>query len=229
MTGGTTAPFRVVIVDDQTVVRDGLAIMLDLLPEIAVVGVAADGLEAIDMADALQPDAMLVDLHMPVLDGIEATRRLTSEHPDIAVVVLTTYVDDASVLDALRAGARGYLTKNAGRADIARALQGATSGQSVLDQDVQATLLGFTASPVDDRTPGRRALPDDLTAREAEVLALIGQGCSNGDIAAKLYLSAHTVKTHINRIFSKTQSRDRAQAVLYAQDHGLTSDPREHK
>jgi DNA-binding NarL/FixJ family response regulator len=223
MTEGSRGPLRIVIADDQTVVRDGLAIMLDLLPEIAVVGAAANGVEALELAESLKPDAMLIDLHMPVLDGIDATQRLSHDHPQIAVVVLTTYADDASVLDALRAGARGYLTKNAGRADIARALQGAASGQSVLDQDVQATLLGATASPPDHPTTSKRVLPDNLTVREVEVLALIGQGCSNGDIAAKLYLSAHTVKTHINRIFAKTHSKDRAHAMLYAQKHGLTS------
>jgi DNA-binding NarL/FixJ family response regulator len=219
-------PLRLVIADDQTVVRDGLSIMLDLLPDIEVVGVAADGEEALELADRLRPDAMLVDLHMPVLDGIMATRRLTLDHPDIAVVVLTTYADDASVLEALRAGARGYLTKNASRADIARALQGAVNGQSVLDQDVQAALLG-AAGTVPDAPLVTSLLPDDLTAREAEVLALIAGGHSNGDIAAALFLSAHTVKTHINRIFAKTHSRDRAQAILYAQEHGLALRPGE--
>jgi DNA-binding NarL/FixJ family response regulator len=217
---------RIVIVDDQTVVRDGLSVMLDLLPEITVVGVAANGEEALELADRLRPDAMLVDLHMPVLDGITTTRRLALDHPDTAVVVLTTYADDTSVLEALRAGARGYLTKNASRADIARALQGAVNGQSVLDRDVQAALLGATGgAPEPPRVT--TVLPDDLTVREAEVLALIAGGQSNGDIAATLFLSAHTVKTHINRIFAKTHSRDRAQAILYAQEHGLAPRPGE--
>jgi DNA-binding NarL/FixJ family response regulator len=215
---------RVVVADDQTAVRDGLVVMLDLLPEISVVGAAADGAEALALADEHHPDAMLVDLHMPVLDGIETTRRLSQEHPGIAVVVLTTYADDASILDALRAGARGYLTKNAGRADIARALHGAVNGQSVLDSSVQATLLRTTGDPRPANPSPARSLPDDLTAREAEVLSLIAQGLTNRDIAASLYLSAHTVKTHINRIFAKTGAKTRSKAILYAQNHGL-SDP----
>jgi DNA-binding NarL/FixJ family response regulator len=212
---------RVVVADDQTAVRDGLVLMLDLLPEISVVGAAADGVEALALAEEHQPDAVLVDLHMPILDGIETTRRLTRDHPRIAVVVLTTYADDASILDALRAGARGYLTKNAGRADIARALHGAVNGQAVLDRDVQATLLGITGALPNPVPTAVRPLPDDLTAREGEVLALIAQGLTNRDIAASLYLSAHTVKTHINRIFAKTGATDRSKAILYAQSHGL--------
>ena len=132
-------------------------------------------------------------------------------------------LERCSILDALRAGARGYLTKNAGRTDIARALHGAVNGQSILDSDVQATLLGIAGVPRSAKSTIPRLLPDDLTAREAEVLVLIGQGLTNRDIAASLYLSAHTVKTHINRIFAKTGAKNRAQAILYAQNHGLSN------
>jgi DNA-binding NarL/FixJ family response regulator len=229
MTDAPPEAIRVVVADDQTAVRDGLVLMLDLLPEITVVGAAANGVEALSLAEEHRPDAMLMDLHMPVLDGIEATRRLTATHPGIAVVVLTTYADDASVLDALRAGARGYLTKNAGRTDIARALHGAVHGQSVLDRNVQATLLGIAEAPKSATPITMRSLPDDLTAREAEVLALIAQGLTNRDIATSLYISAHTVKTHINHIFAKTGATTRAEAILYAQRHGLSgSGPLEH-
>jgi DNA-binding NarL/FixJ family response regulator len=221
MTDIVPEAIRIVVADDQTAVRDGLVLMLDLLHEISVVGAAVNGVEALALADEHQPDAMLIDLHMPVLNGIETTRRLTVEHPEIAVVVLTTYADDASILDALRAGARGYLTKNAGRIDIARAINGAVNGQSVLDSNVQATLLGIAGSPHNAKPT--RPLPDDLTAREAEVLALIAQGLTNRDIASSLYLSAHTVKTHINRIFAKTGAKSRAEAMLYAQSHGLST------
>jgi DNA-binding NarL/FixJ family response regulator len=216
-------PLRIVVADDQTSVRDGLVLMLDLLPEITVVGAAADGAQAIALVAEHRPDAMLVDLHMPVLDGIETIRRLAIEHPEVAVVVLTTYADDSSILDALRAGARGYLTKNAGRVDIARALQGAVSGQSVLDADVQAKLLGVAQQPTRDEPISPAALPDNLTAREGEVLVLIARGLTNRDIAASLYLSAHTVKTHINRVFAKTGAKNRSQAILYAQTHGLSN------
>lgn len=221
MTDVAPEAIRIVVADDQTAVRDGLVVMLDLLPEISVVGAAANGIEALALADEHQPNALLIDLHMPVLDGIETTRRLTMEHPEIAVVVLTTYADDASILDALRAGARGYLTKNAGRIDIARAINGAVNGQSVLDSNVQATLLGIAGSPLDEKRSAVRPRPDDLTAREAEVLALIAQGLTNRNIADSLYLSAHTVKTHINRIFAKTGAKTRAEAILYAQRHGF--------
>jgi DNA-binding NarL/FixJ family response regulator len=211
---------RIVVADDQRSVLDGLALMLDLLPDITVVAVAGDGEETLAAVGAHRPDVVVIDLHMPAMGGVEATRRITAEYPGTAVVVLTTYADDASVLDALRAGARGYLTKNAGRADIARAIHAAASGQSILDPAVHATVLEAALS-----APARPAaapeLPDGLTSREGDVLALIAQGLSNSEIAAALFLSANTVKTHINRVFAKTGSKTRAQAVRYAHDHGL--------
>lgn len=211
---------RIVIADDQTSVREALAVMLDLVDGIEVVGTAADGAETLELVEALRPAAVLVDLHMPVLDGVETTRRLRRDHPDVAVVILTTYSDEGSVRDAIGAGATGYLTKNAGRADIVRALSGAVHGQSVMASEVHATLLrNLAASP--GRPPPAGPLPADLTAREAEVLVLIAEGYSNGEIAAALYLSHHTVKTHITRIFAKTGSRDRTQAVLFAREHDL--------
>ncbi|HEY6492974.1 MAG TPA: response regulator transcription factor [Trebonia sp.] len=163
---------------------------------------------------------------MPVLDGIAATRRLTAEHPAVAVVILTTYADDESVLEALRAGARSYLTKDADRADIASALQAAAGGLSVLDPRVQATLLAAATSP-GSASPRRQELvspappPDGLTQREAEILALIAQGLTNLEIASRLFLSNHTVKTHISRIFAKTGSRDRVAATGYARRHDI--------
>jgi DNA-binding NarL/FixJ family response regulator len=213
---------RIIIADDQTAVRDGLAIMLDLLPDIAVVGAAANGREAIELVAEQRPDVALIDLHMPVLDGIETTRRLSAEHPDVAVVILTTFADDTSIIAALSAGARGYLTKDAGRADIARALHAAASGQSVLDHHVQAALLRATAPPPE--TPAaaaasQRPLPDGLTVREAEVLDLIAKGLTNPQIAEALFVSAHTIKTHVNRIFAKTGSRNRSEAIAYAREH----------
>jgi DNA-binding NarL/FixJ family response regulator len=212
-------PLRIVIADDQTAVRDGLAIMLDLLPDISV-GAAINGLEALDLVERHQPDVALIDLHMPILDGIEATRRLSAEHPEVAIVILTTFADDASVISALQAGARGFLTKDAGRADIARALHAAASGQSVLDHDAQAALLrtSVAAEPT-PAAPPYRSLPDGLTAREAEVLELVARGMTNPQIAGALFVSAHTVKTHINRIFAKTSSKNRREAIAYAHDH----------
>jgi DNA-binding NarL/FixJ family response regulator len=219
------APLRIVIADDQASVREGLVLLLGGMPGIEVVGAAADGQQALDLVAENQPDAILLDLHMPVLDGIGATRRLTAEHPRVAIVVLTTYADDHSVLDALQAGARSYLTKDADRTDIARALHAAAGGLTVLDPRVHATLLASaTPAPEPARAepvPGGAPLPDGLTQREAEILALIADGLTNPEIAARLYLSGHTVKTHINRIFAKTGSRDRAAAIGYAHRHNI--------
>jgi DNA-binding NarL/FixJ family response regulator len=215
-----TSPLRVIVADDQASVREGLVVLLDLLPDIDVVASAADGQQAIALVALHRPDAILLDLHMPVLNGIDTTARLSREYPDVAIVILTTYADDASVLAALRAGARSYLTKDADRADIARALHSAAHGLSILDPTVQATLL---AAALRDRTPAPPAsLPDGLTPREAEILGLIAAGTSNSDIASRLVLSQHTVKSHINRIFTKTGSADRAAATGYAHAHGLT-------
>jgi DNA-binding NarL/FixJ family response regulator len=218
-----SAPLRVVVADDQASVREGLVLLLGGLPGIDVVGAAADGEQALELVAEHKPDAILLDLHMPVLDGIAATRRLTAEHPGVAIVILTTYVDDTSVLDALRAGARSYLTKDADRTDIARALQAAAGGLTVFDPRVHDTLLAAAAARPDPgpADPGRTAPPDGLTHREAEILALIGAGLTNPEIAERLYLSNHTVKTHINRIFAKTGSRDRAAAMGYARRHHL--------
>ncbi|MFC1400446.1 MULTISPECIES: response regulator transcription factor [Streptacidiphilus] len=233
---GAPSPLRVVVADDQASVREGLVLLLGALPDIEVVASAADGAQALELVAEHRPDAILLDLRMPVLDGIEATRRLTAEHPSVAVVVLTTYADDGSVLDALRAGARSYLTKDADRTDIARALHAAAGGLSVMDPRVQAALLAAASAPAappaggagpsaDAAHPGtlpsHTALPDGLTQREAEILTLIARGLNNPEIAAALVLSGHTVKTHINRIFAKTGSRDRTAAVAYARRHQL--------
>jgi DNA-binding NarL/FixJ family response regulator len=225
-------PLRVVIADDQASVREGLVLLLGGLPGIDVVGAAADGEQALELVAEYQPDVILLDLHMPVLDGIGATRRLVAEHPGVAIVVLTTYVDDTSVLEALRAGARSYLTKDADRTDIAQALRAAVGGLTVFDPRVHATLLaatsGTAASPGATSATPRSAPatrppdpPDGLTQREAEILSLIAQGLTNGEIAERLFLSNHTIKTHINRIFAKTGSRDRVAAIGYAQRHNI--------
>jgi DNA-binding NarL/FixJ family response regulator len=223
----TGPELRIVIADDQASVREGLVLLLGGLPGIDVVGAAADGEQALELVAEHRPDAILLDLHMPVLDGIGATRRLTAEHPEVAIVVLTTYVDDHSVLDALRAGARSYLTKDADRTDIARALQAAASGLTVFDPRVHDTLLAATLAPAasESSQPGPAwpapPQPDGLTHREVEILGLIAHGLTNPEIAGRLYLSNHTIKTHINRIFAKTGSRDRAAAISYARQHHI--------
>jgi DNA-binding NarL/FixJ family response regulator len=220
----TEAKVRVLAVDDQRVVREGLAMLLGLLPDVEVVGTAANGEEALVMAEELRPDVILMDLRMPRMDGVEATRRLRASHPQIKVVVLTTYADDRSVIDALRAGALGYLTKDAGADEIRQALQRVTSGQASLDPAVQMHLIeAITTTNITSDTSATPAaeLPDGLTPREAEVLGLIGAGLSNTEIAAALFVSEATVKSHVNHMLPKIGARDRAQAVGYAYRHGL--------
>jgi DNA-binding NarL/FixJ family response regulator len=212
-----TAPIRVLLADDQRVVRDGLTLLLGLLPGVEVLGAACDGAEAVELAQRLRPDVVLMDLRMPRCDGVEATRLLRERCPEIKVIVLTTYADDRSVLDALRAGARGYLTKDAGAAQIGETLRRVTSGQAVIDPAVAAHVIN--AITPDTALP---PLPDALTPREIEVLTLIAEGLSNTEIARRLVISEATVKSHINRLLSKTGVRDRAQAVGYAYRHGLT-------
>ncbi len=209
---------KVLVADDQRVVRDGLVTIVGSLPGVEVVGAAADGAEAVSLAGEHEPDVILMDLRMPRMDGVEATATIRSRHPATQVVVLTTYADDESVMSALSAGAIGFLTKDAGRDDIGRALEAAAAGLSLLDPAVQARLVQMVQS----RPARPAALPDGLTEREGEVLALIAEGLSNTEIAARLYVGEATVKTHINRNFAKTQSRDRAQAAAYAHRHGLT-------
>ncbi|MFF2641592.1 response regulator [Streptomyces niveus] len=211
-------PLRVVVADDQAAVREPLAAMLGLSPDIDVVAAAADGHEVLTAVAARPVDVVLMDLRMPRMDGTEATRRLTEEHPEVAVVVLTTFADDDSILSALSAGARGYLTKNSGRQDIIRAIRAAAAGQSVLDREVQNRLLATArATPSASKDP----LPRDITPREREVLTLIGQGLPNRAIAEQLFISEATVKTHINNLFAKAAIRDRADAVRRAIAAGL--------
>jgi DNA-binding NarL/FixJ family response regulator len=211
---------RVLAADDQRVVREGLAMLLGLLPDVEVVGTAADGEEVLALAAELRPDVILMDLRMPRMDGVEATRRLRERDPAVKVVVLTTYADDRSVLDALRAGALGYLTKDAGAAEIQQALHRVAGGQAALDPAVQLHLVEAIAdgSP---SGPAPAMLPDGLTPREAEVLTLIAAGLSNAEIAERLVVSEATVKSHVNHMLAKIGARDRAQAVGYAYRHGL--------
>jgi DNA-binding NarL/FixJ family response regulator len=213
-------PVRVLVADDQGIVREGLMTLLRASPGIEPVADAADGAEAVRLAARHRPDVILMDLRMPHLDGVEATRQVRAAQPDTEVVVLTTHADEASILDALRAGARGYLTKDAGIQEIARAIHAAAAHQSLLDPVVQARLLEAVGSGAAPARPAQ-SLPDELTPREAEVLSLIALGLSNGEIAARLVVSEATVKTHVNHVFAKTGARDRAQAVHYAYTHGL--------
>jgi len=215
-----SGPVRVIVADDQGLVREGLMTLLAAAADIEPVAAAVNGEEAVSLAARHRPHVVLMDLRMPVLDGVEATRRIRAAQPDTEVVVLTTHADEASILDALNAGARGYLTKDAGIAEISRAVHAAANHQALLDPVVQTRLLE-AASAAARPAPAPQTLPDDLTPREAEVLSLIARGLSNAEIAAALVVSDATVKTHINHVFAKTGARDRAQAVHYAYTHGL--------
>jgi DNA-binding NarL/FixJ family response regulator len=211
---------RVLIADDQRVVRDGLVMLVGLIDGVRVVGSASNGLEAVEQALREHPDLVLMDLRMPRMDGVQATHRIRSSVPDTHVLVLTTYADDESLFPALRAGARGYLTKDATAEEIERAIKAVVAGHTHLDPAVQQRLIeAVVEKPPVPTTHGE--LPDELTAREAEVLGLIAAGLSNTEIAQRLVLSNATVKTHVNRIFFKAGVRDRAQAVRYAYQHGL--------
>jgi DNA-binding NarL/FixJ family response regulator len=223
------AGIRVLIVDDQTVVRDGLATLLALIDGIDVVGTAVDGDDALRRTAELDPDVVLMDLHMPHRTGVEATEELSRSGARARVVVLTTYSDDEWVFAALRAGARGFLTKDASADDIDHAIRTVMAGQAQLDPSVQRRLLEALASgPLpsaavveSEDSPGRR--PDGITAREADVLRLIAAGHSNAELAAELYVSDATIKTHINHLLAKTGCRDRAQLVRYAFRTGLAT------
>ena len=211
---------RVLVADDQALVREGLMTLLQVAAGIEPVAAATDGEEAVALAARHRPHVVLMDLRMPRLDGVEATRRIRAAQPETEIVVLTTHADDQSILGALQAGARGYLTKDAGIAEISRAIQAAAAHQALLDPAVQSRLLAAATAAPAPPAPAAE-LPDDLTPRKAEVLQLIARGMSNAEIAAALVVSAATVKSHINHLFAKIGARDRAQAVHYAYTHGL--------
>jgi DNA-binding NarL/FixJ family response regulator len=222
------SPLRIVVADDQRAVREALATVLDAEPGLQVVGLAADGDEAVKMAHRFSPEVVLMDLRMPNVDGVTATGRLATELPDVKVVVLTTFADDASILAALEAGASGFLTKDAGREQIVLAVRSAAAGQAVLDPVAQASLLRAASSPAavpSSVSSEAVPLPDDLTPREADVLRAIAAGRSNAEIATELFISEVTVKSHINHLFAKIRARSRAEAVRYAYDHGLVAPP----
>jgi DNA-binding NarL/FixJ family response regulator len=217
----TDPAIRVLIADDQRVVRDGLTMLVGLIGGVEVVGTAGDGIEAVERAERERPDVVLMDLRMPGMEGAEATRHIRASLPDTQVLVLTTYADDQSLFPALQAGARGYLTKDASAEEIEQAIRALAAGRTHLDPAIQQRLVAAVLKAQPVAWPPEQPLPDDLSPREVEVLKLIAAGLSNTEIGVALFLSHATVKTHINRILSKTGARDRAQAVRYAYQHGM--------
>jgi len=205
---------RVLVADDQATVRDGLVTLLGLVDGFEVVGAATDGVEAVELTTALKPDVVLMDLRMPRMDGAQATAQIMAALPGTAVLVLTTYADDESLTGALRAGARGYLTKDAGRAELSAAVRSVASGQATFAKEIAERLVqGFTTGAP---RPGLRERFPALTAREADVLEAITLGHNNAQIAADLFLSVATVKSYVNSIFAKLGARDRAHAAAIA-------------
>ena len=214
-------PVRVLLVDDQALFREALAVLLEVRAEIEVVGEAADGAAALERSAALQPDVVLMDLHMPVLDGIAATRRLRVEQPGVRVLALTTFDDDEDVFAALRAGAVGYLLKDVTSDRLVEALLAAARGESVLQPSVAARVVARFAGMPHDAAPRPQPLVVPLSDRELEVLRLLGDGRSNREIATSLFLAEGTVKNHVTNVLAKLGARDRTQAALRGRALGL--------
>ncbi len=208
---------RVLIADDHPLFRDGVRTLLQSVPETEVVGDASTGEEAMTQAAALQPDVILMDLHMPGQNGIEATRAILRVSPHIGILVLTMFEEDDSVFAAMRAGARGYLLKGADQAEILRAIHAVSHGEAIFSPVIAERLTQYFAAL--GQAPHSQSFPD-LTDREREVLGLIAQGHSNGEIASRLVLSQKTVRNHVSNIFSKLQVADRAQAIIRAREAG---------
>ncbi len=215
-------PVRVLVVDDQTLFREALTTLLDVREEVQVVGAAADGAQALELVETLRPDVVLMDLRMPVLDGVATTRRLRVEHPGVRVLVLTTFDGDDEVFPALRAGAVGYLLKDVTAPRLLEAVLAAARGESVLQPSVAAKVLArISQLPDPPDEPRRQPLIDPLTDRELEVLRALADGLSNREAAQRLYLSEGTVKNHVTNVLAKLGVRDRTQAALRAQALGL--------
>ncbi len=209
---------KILICDDQAVVRDGLELLLKLERDFEVVGTACDGAEAVEMAGLKKPDLVLMDLKMPGVNGIEATRRIRAHFPGVKVLVLTTYDDDQWVFDAIRAGASGYLLKDTPREEIIRAIRGTLDGKSFVDPGVAGKILDQVASK---QVQPETLLTGKLTEREVDVLRLIARGLNNTEIAAHLHLSEGTVRNHVSAILTKLEVADRTQAAVIAIQHGL--------
>lgn len=209
---------KIIICDDQAVIRDGLEMLLTLEKDFEVIGTAQDGAEAVELVSKNQPDLVLMDLKMPGMNGIEATRQIRTNFPEVKVLVLTTYDDDEWVFDAIRAGASGYLLKDRPREEVIKAIRGTVEGKSFVDPAVAGKLMGQVA---DNQTQPSSLLTDKLTAREVDVLRLLAKGLSNADIAGQLHLSEGTVRNHVSAILEKLGVSDRTQAAVIAIQHGL--------
>jgi len=211
-------PLRVLIADDHPLFRHGLAALLSASADFEVVGEATTGEEVIELSAKLQPDVILMDIQMPGLNGIEATRRILHTSPNIRILIVTMFEDDASVFMAMRAGARGYMLKDAQKADMLQAIRAVGRGEAIFSPAIATRLIDFFAAPRPVAPP--QAFPE-LTEREREILNLIAQGHSNTEIATRLVLSPNTVRNYVSNVFSKLQVADRAHAIIRAREAGL--------
>jgi NarL family two-component system response regulator LiaR len=213
-----TSPIRVLIADDHAILRKGIDALLSTEPDIEVVGEAADGLETVAQAAALCPDVILMDLVMPEMDGIEATRRIKAEQPDVRILVLTSFAADDKVFPAIKAGALGYILKDSGPLELVQAIREVHEGQPSLEPSIALKMLQELSHP-----PQRPPTPEPLSERELEVLRLLAQGKSNREIADQLFIAELTVRTHVSNILGKLHLANRTQAALYALKEGLAS------
>jgi NarL family two-component system response regulator LiaR len=210
---------KVIVCDDQAIVRDGLVMLLKLEPDIDIVGTAEDGAEAVEMVADKGADLILMDLKMPIMNGVEATRQIMMKHPGVKVLVLTTYADDEWVFDAIQAGASGYLLKDTPREELIKAVRGTVTGKTYVDPSVAGKVLEQVSSR---QTQPATLITSKLTQREVEILRLIARGLTNADIANRLFLSDGTVRNHVSAILAKLGVCDRTQAAVIAIQHGLT-------
>lgn len=211
---------RVLIADDHTLFREGLVALMDSIEDIEVIATVEDGVQAIEKAGALQPDVILMDIQMPEVNGIEATRRIIQASPHIGVIVVTMFEDDDSVFAAMRAGARGYILKGADQNDMLRAIRAVARGEALFGPTIATRLMNYFSAPM----PAPPQAFPELTAREVEILELIGHGMNNPEIAQKLTISMKTVRNHVSNIFNKLQVTDRVQAAIRAREAGLGQD-----
>ena len=209
---------KILICDDQAIVRDGLSMMLKLESDIEIIGIADDGANAVDLVAKNKPDIVLMDLKMPIMNGVEATRQIRMKYPDVKVLVLTTYSDDEWVFDAIRVGASGYLLKDTPRDDLVKAIRGTVAGKSFVDPTIAGKVLDKVTS---SNSQPATLITGKLTDREIEILRLIANGLNNADIARKLFLSEGTVRNHVSAILTKLEVTDRTQAAVIAIQHGL--------
>jgi DNA-binding NarL/FixJ family response regulator len=209
---------KVIICDDQAIVRDGLEMLLKLEPDIEVVGIAEEGATAVEMVEKKAPDLVLMDLKMPIMNGVEATRQIRTKHPEVKVLILTTYDDDEWVLDAIRAGASGYLLKDTTRDEVVKAVRGTVAGKTYVDPSVAGKVLHQASS---HQSQTATSITSKLTGKEIEILRLLAKGLNNSDIAGSLCLSEGTVRNHISALMAKLGVSDRTQAAIIAIQHGL--------